>query len=151
MSVYIGIDPGKTGAIASIGQGRDGAIFLPMLGSNDVDVNGLATWFRMLPVGMVILEKAQAMPRQGVVSMFNYGDIYGQLKALLRLESYRYVEVSPSVWKRKMGLIGKDKSESIRIASQLFPNVDLKLKRDHNRAEALLLAEYGRREFTQTI
>lgn len=151
MSILIGIDPGINGGIAVVSHGIANGIDLPRLGQHDLDLDALQEWLthecsiRHGNVPMVILEKAHAMPKQGVVSVFNYGKVYGELWALCIIRGYRIHEVSPRVWKGKMGLRSKDKDDARRMAIQLFPEVDLKLKKDHHRAEALLLAEYGRR------
>lgn len=55
---------------------------------------------------------------------------------------------SPQRWKKEMMAdMGKDKDASRLRAIQLFPVVANRLdrKKDDGRAEALLLAEYGRR------
>jgi len=54
-----------------------------------------------------------------------------------------YTPVRPVVWKKAFSL-GKDKEASRLRAQQLFPAADLRRKKDHGRAEALLLAWYGR-------
>ena len=50
--------------------------------------------------------------------------------------------VRPGVWKRALAL-GKDKEASRLRAMQLYPGADLRRKKHHGRAEALLLASYG--------
>lgn len=65
----------------------------------------------------------------------------------LFLASRKYVveEPSPAVWKRRLGLSGKDKEASRLRALKLFPHCkDILRKRDHNRAEALLIAHFTR-------
>lgn len=64
---------------------------------------------------------------------------------LVALLGISYREVSPSVWKRGMGLDG-DKERSRALARSLWPAAPLGRKRDHGRAEALLLAEWLRRQ-----
>lgn len=53
--------------------------------------------------------------------------------------------VQPQTWKRYFGLIGKPKAASADTARGLFPLLAGELKRvkDHNRAESLLLAQWG--------
>jgi hypothetical protein len=66
------------------------------------------------------------------------------LKAL-----YIKVEVvAARTWQSNLGL-GKGKDASRNMASILFPDLAKHLTRvqDHNRADALLIAEYGRRSF----
>ncbi len=55
--------------------------------------------------------------------------------------------VSPRVWKKRMGLTTADKETSRAMAIRMFPLLakELARKGDDGRAEALLIAEYGRR------
>jgi crossover junction endodeoxyribonuclease RuvC len=92
-----------------------------------------------------VIEEAQAMPGQGVRSMFTIGVGFGVWLGLLATLDIPYTRVRPSVWKPSMGLRGQDKEAARLRAQQLFPQADLRHKRDHGKAEALLLAEYGRR------
>ncbi len=55
--------------------------------------------------------------------------------------------VTAAVWKRSMGL-DSSKPASLDKARLLFPTAELARVKDHNRAEACLLAEYSRRTFT---
>ena len=144
MGTYLGIDPGQTGALAII-QGPDMAntIDMPLLGGKYPDIDGMNS-FLWWPIDFAVIEKAQPMPKQGVTSSFNYGVGYGMLLAWLHTKGIPYKEVRPTAWKKYFGLIGKDKDESRRKAIQLFPWVDLKRKKDHGRAEALLLAAYAK-------
>jgi len=54
--------------------------------------------------------------------------------------------IKPADWKRIM-LLGRDKDDCRARAIELFPTLlsQLQMKKHHNRAEAILLAEYGRR------
>lgn len=72
--------------------------------------------------------------------MHSRGIIEGVLGAL----EIPYELVAPVSWKKFFGLIGASKDASRSIAIARFPTADLKLKKDVNKAEALLLAEYGR-------
>jgi hypothetical protein len=67
----------------------------------------------------------------------------------LFLMSKRYVllEPRPSVWKKEMKLVGTGKDTSLALAQKLFPKADLRLKKHHDRAEALLLASWARRQY----
>ncbi len=90
----------------------------------------------------VTLEESQAMPGQGVRSMFMIGVGFGVWLALLAALALPSTRVRPAIWKRALGL-GKDKEASRLRAMQLFPGADLRRQKDHGRAEALLLAWYG--------
>lgn len=98
------------------------------------------------------LESVNAFPGQGVTSMFSLGRGLGIWEGVLAALNIPYTKVLPQVWKRTM-LGGKTKQakESSRLrAQQLFPSADLSRKRDHGRAEALLIAEWGRSAFRAT-
>lgn len=97
-----------------------------------------------------LLEKVHAMPKQGVTSMFNFGENYGYIQGLLEANSIPYEFVTPQKWKKEFG-VTSDKNTSIEVCKRLFPNVNLKRtercrKYDDGFAEAVLIAEYCRRK-----
>jgi hypothetical protein len=74
------------------------------------------------------------------------GVAYGMWQLFLRSKEYATVEeFAPNDWKRDFQLTNKDKDASRLKAKGLFPLAPLARKGDHNRAEALLLAECLRR------
>lgn len=151
---YIGIDPGITGAVAilrSTGSPKASALFdIPINEVGRVDAYALACEIENLSHArrQFVVEKSQSMPKQGVRSTFNYGFTYGAIIATIEAKfSWSDVhEIRPAEWKKYFDL-GRGKYESLELARELFPESGelLKRKKDHNRAEALLLAEYGRR------
>ncbi|HBH48588.1 MAG TPA: hypothetical protein DDX98_08100 [Bacteroidales bacterium] len=157
--IYCGIDPGKKGAISLITDvGAFGVWDMPLHDNGEIDVIELAKILKKRP-NIVYIEKAQAMPKQGVSSTFNYGKGYGKVLGLLELLGLPFEEIRPTVWKKAMGLSKMPKAESVKLAGQLFHGADLKTKRGRlldGRAEALLLAEYCCRycdpkAFTHTV
>jgi len=68
------------------------------------------------------------------------GRRYGLWLGILAALSLPYTSVRPGVWKRSIGLSGKDKEQARARAIQLFPGADLRRKRAEGRAEALLIA-----------
>jgi hypothetical protein len=90
------------------------------------------------------IEHVGVLPGEGVVSAFGFGVGFGIWKGLLGGFQIDNEEVHPAVWKRALNL-SSDKIESLELARSLYPQVagQLKRKKDHNRAEALLLAYYG--------
>jgi crossover junction endodeoxyribonuclease RuvC len=97
----------------------------------------------------IIVERSQAMPGQGVSSTFCIGVVLGSLLAACQRIAVPLDLVTASAWKGAMGL-GSDKAASLDKARLLFPTAELDRKKDHNRAEALILAEYSRRTFTRS-
>lgn len=142
--IYIGIDPGKSGAMAIIFDGMDETILTPF------DEREYAHLLRELnsQIAKACLEHVTAMPKQGVTSMFNFGQNFGYIKGLLEAFQIPYELVRPQKWKKEFGI--SDKNSSVECCKRLFPGVDLRRtercrKDDDGLAEALLMAEYARR------
>lgn len=97
---------------------------------------------------MAVLENVHSMPKQGVASSFCFGEGKGMWEGILAAYNIPVEMVSPQRWKKSMmDGQGKDKSAARFKAMSLFPNKSeqLKLVKHDGRAEALLMAEYGRR------
>ena len=138
--LIIGIDPGVTGAVAFLGFDT----VVHDMPPNPRDLAELLFPFDRRD--RAIVEQAQAMPKQGVSSTFKTGYGYGVIIGVLASLGIPYETVTPSVWKRAMGLQGKDKDASRSLARCYWPDAPLSRVKDHGRAEALLIAEYGRRK-----
>lgn len=143
--IYIGIDPGKKGALAIIFGGMDKTVLVPFSGNDYIiflkNISGN-------PV-KACLEHVGAMRGQGVTSMFNFGQNFGYIRGLLEAFEIPYELVRPKKWKKEFSITG-DKNSSIEVCKRLFPSVDLRRserckKDDDGLAEALLMAEYARR------
>lgn len=80
----------------------------------------------------------------GAQSSFNFGDGFGQVKAAFRLLGLKPELVEARTWKRSLGLIGLEKDDARLSAIRMFPVAEpmLRRKKDHGRADALLLAAY---------
>jgi crossover junction endodeoxyribonuclease RuvC len=90
-----------------------------------------------------VVERVASMPKQGVASTFKFGMATGIIHGVLAACDVPVHLVTPSVWKRGMGLIGADKEASRALALRLFPQVTgLDRKMDHGRAEALLMGHW---------
>jgi len=156
---FLGIDPGISGAVALLGS--DGSVRFwntPSIktgGKRDYDGMHMqeilleAISYVEEPLGLHLhayIERAQAMPKQGTTSMFNYGKGYGLWLGLLIGIGIPHTLVSPRRWKMAMMAdMAKDKGASLLRAKQLFPQCasQLQLVKDHDKAEALLIAAYG--------
>lgn len=99
-----------------------------------------------------VVEKVHARPNDGAVQAFAFGKGYGALLLAVEAHGYELHEPTPAVWKRHFGLSGHKnltqgqvKEMSRALALKRFPAAAdlLKRKKDHNRAEAALLALYG--------
>ncbi len=152
--LYVGIDPGKAGAVAAIRGNKvlatchtstlvDGKEYRPAAMKEALvkAVEGSLT-----SNICVTIEKSRAMPGQGVVSMFSFGYGFGLWVGIVTALGWTYQLVGSNTWKRRMLMdLGKDKGASIIAAERLFPTWVAGKKKDEAIAEALLLAEYGRR------
>lgn len=147
--IAIGIDPGKSGALAVmyIDENNEPIRYkvIPFDAAEYRDI--LATCVDSRVVCCV--EKVGAMPGQGVVSMFNFGHNLGLIEGLLQAYKIPYQLVPPQKWKKEFSLSG-DKQASIDVCKKLFPHINLLptprcRKENDGMAEALLMAEYARR------
>jgi hypothetical protein len=94
---------------------------------------------------VVVVEKVHSMPKQGVSSTFKFGMAFGGALGLSKRFKSDVVMVTPQVWKKSLKLTHA-KLESLDMARNLFPNAPLHLKKHHGRAEALLIADWYRRQ-----
>lgn len=142
--IYVGIDPGKNGALACITEDAvsvvkfDEADYRAILGA----VSGKKA--------VCALEHVGAMPGQGVTSMFHFGENFGYIRGLLEANGIAYELVRPQKWKKEFSVTG-EKNTSVAVCKRLFPNLSLLptdkcRKESDGMAEAVLLAEYARRK-----
>jgi crossover junction endodeoxyribonuclease RuvC len=126
--------------------------------TTQLDFVKLAELFQMLLDATFFIEKVNAMPKQGVVSMFNFGQQIGALRALLHANRIPHHEVTPQAWQKVMhegAPAGQDpKQRSLIIARRLFPAINLVREGrkfpDEGFIDALLIADYGRRKLETT-
>lgn len=151
--LVIGIDPGLQGAIAVLHDGRFvDVIDMPTIGRGKkgrLTTNGdrVAEYIRGHTADIngayvhAAIEQAQVMPGQGGSSGFNYGTSFGVLLGVIATLRIPRTMVMPAKWKRDFGL-NSDKEASRGLAAERFPDAPLARKRDHGRAEAILLAHW---------
>lgn len=194
--LYVGIDPGVTGAIGFVfvsrvnrktkGQLIGMAIDIPTTDPPktkkrqlktkkrrkhkrpEFDLENIRRIFSLLRcpgnalawTPLVYLEKGQTFGNVQRFTAFQNNNSGGTFKRETPMTAYRvgwatgmwplyfreidlhYEMKAPNSWKKKMDLTS-DKEECRAYARQLFPMVELNRKKDHNRAEALLLAYHA--------
>jgi crossover junction endodeoxyribonuclease RuvC len=153
-NLTIGIDPGLSGALAILSA--DGSLELvadlPIVRDRSLAwIDGSALQSALLDAiagrpSRAVVERVSAMPKQGVSSSFQFGVGFGSILSVLQAMHIPIEFVTPVVWKRSYGL-SKDKHASLHKARLMFPTAELHLAKHDGRAEALLIAEYGRRTF----
>ena len=151
----LGIDPGVRGGLAIVRVDNNGAalqliaaIDIPVIGvkaKERVDVLAIRTWIEMHKPDHAVIERAQAMPKQGASSGFKYGRAVGAIEAAIALCGVPLEIVEPMAWKKFHGLRGGEKELSRLRALMLFPTAHTLLarKKDHGKAEAALIALAG--------
>lgn len=157
----IGIDPGLSGAIAVVnGDGNDliGVYDMPTLqvsykgkARTELDNYALTDMLRLIVQqaggageARAIIEKVGPMPKQGVTSIFRFGQSYGAVEAAVAATGIRTSYVTPVVWKRYYSL-SRSKGVSRSYAKRLWPGHGeiFKLVKHDGRAEAALIAKWG--------
>ena len=152
---YLGIDPGLTGAAALMNENQlVEVIDLPVMTvgkgegrvKNQINAAALAMELRRLVVVpgalTVAIEKVGAMPDQGIAGVFSFGDTVGCIRGVVATLGYPIEWVTPQQWKKHFK-IPREKDVARSVAINLFPGAPLTRKKDHNRAEAMLLARYA--------
>lgn len=151
--MFLGIDPGITGGIAILDSG--GRLLLaesmpvmpaPQAGKRWVDPSALARLIRGVAGPHIrvygAIEHVGAMPSQGVVSVFSFGQTFGTLLGTLGAMSIGYELVRPQAWKKYHG-ISADKSAALGLCARRWPSLNLR-KTDDGIAEAILIADWQR-------
>lgn len=163
----LGIDAGLSSGAAAV-YGYDGNTKLPALlaitdlptrgddSAKRIDVTKFRMWLMRHDPDFAFVENANAMPAipdangvrrgMGAGTMARYMRAAGATEACVELCGIDWVAVQPGVWKKKLGLAGPNKGNSVELARMLFPEraaTWFKFKKSHNLAEASLLALYG--------
>lgn len=148
-SVICGIDPGLTGAVAFIGAIPAIVYDMPIVRVHSkgyVDGLVLRNWFVEHRPNLIVIEMQGVRPGQGISSsgqiMLGYGGI---VSVALSMNCAVELVAAPS-WKRKFGLLNKDKDACRLLMLKRFPELadGLRRKKDHGRADGLAIAEYGK-------
>ena len=151
MALLIGIDPGVSGAIAVVGDGRVACRDMPtmeMNGKRRVCPAGLRDALQAIrheghSVEMVILEHVQGVQGTGATSAFTFGRSFGVVEGVLAGLFLRHTLVRPQVWTKALG-VSRDKGSHRLAASRLWPqHADLFARvKDDGRADAALLCHW---------
>jgi len=154
--LIIGIDPGISGSICFLEDGRIlDVVEMPTMAEgkkNKRQVNGSQIYNEISKKInkiekqniRVVIEQVSAMPGQGVTSMFNFGQSFGILKGICSAMLLPMYFVRPAKWKKYFGLINSEKDASRTRAIEMFPQFSSQLskKKDSNKADAILIASF---------
>ncbi len=188
--IYIGIDPGQTGAVAIIDDGNVSVFDAPLkkvekTGKKDYDIAAMAAILKPYANQKVtiIIEAVFAMSQQGVTSMFNFGRGKGLWEGIAWAYGFNVHMVSPQTWKKgyvelapptkdpnkpkdKKPETTKEKAEAAKqkrltkalakekartLAGTFYPLLKDRFKtvNSDGRAEAVLIARYAEKHYTE--
>ena len=152
--IIIGIDPGVSGAICILENKKVIDVFdMPTMidgKKNKKQVNGsqltniIKERLNSNKEVIVVVEHVNAMPGQGVTSMFNFGQSFGVIKGICAAMQLPIFFVRPAKWKKHFELINTQKDASRTKAIEMFPKISsiLSKKKDSNKADAILIASF---------
>ncbi|XP_045826806.1 Holliday junction resolvase MOC1, chloroplastic [Trifolium pratense] len=159
---FLGIDPDVSGAVALLkihdsvcsAQVFDSPHVQLLVGKTTrkrLNANSIVQLVRSFdaPAGTTAyIEQSIPFPKDGKQGWWSGGFGYGLWIGILVSSGFTVVPVPSFTWKAKFELSGSktSKDDSRKLASQLFPSLSslLTRKKDHGRAEALLIAAYGK-------
>ena len=149
-----GIDPGLSGAIAVLeNEVVLDIIDLPVMAEgkkNKRQLNSaqlsqyMSKNVENIHKTSVVVEQVNAMPGQGVTSMFNFGQTFGAIKGISATLKLPIYFVRPSKWKKHFHLINSSKDASRTKAIEIYPSLAEKLskKKDVNKSDAILIGRF---------
>ena len=150
----IGIDPGLSGAIAILENNKVLNIFdMPVMSEGKKNKRQLnsAQLVKIIKRNIlnskevvVVVEQVNAMPGQGVTSMFNFGQTFGAIKGIAAALELPIFFVRPAKWKKHFELINSSKDASRTKAIEMYPALSdqLSKKKDVNKSDAILIARF---------
>tara|TARA_Y100001968_G_C19241580_1_gene659704 strand:+ start:337 stop:891 length:555 start_codon:yes stop_codon:yes gene_type:complete len=155
--IFIGIDPGKNGGVAVLNEIMDGdpvICFRCPKNPRDMAFSLMSTIPTNVPYDdvIVLIEFVHAMPMNGVVSMFSFGQNLGQWEGILGSLELDPIYAGPRTWMShydcKPRMDKKDRKRYLRgIAEELFPNI----KMTFNISDALLIANYNKETYYKKL
>ena len=152
--IVVGIDPGLSGAIAILENNKVLNIFdMPVMAEGKKNKRQLNSAQLVSIIKnntkpdveiAVVVEQVNAMPGQGVTSMFNFGQTFGAIKGVCAALELPIFFVRPSKWKKHFELINSSKDSSRTKAIEMYPLLsdDLSKKKDVNKSDAILIARF---------
>ena len=133
----IGIDPGLSGAIAVLEDIKVLNLFeMPVMAEGKKNKRQLnsAQLVNIIKENTngdeeiaVIVEQVNAMPGQGVTSMFNFGQTFGAIKGVCAALGLPIFFVRPSKWKKYFELINSSKDASRTKVIEMYPSFSKQL------------------------
>jgi hypothetical protein len=150
MATIIGIDPGLSGGFAIL-YANVSPLTCKMPETESDLLDHLEAAAVITGPVYAFVEKVNAGPKMGSSAAFKFGQNVGCIRMAVLAAGIRLEYVTPQKWQKEFGLIvkgrglGQDdtskKNRNKARAQELFPGTKI----THAIADALLIAEYGRR------
>lgn len=150
--VTVGIDPGKGGCLCILQNNTPNFYDWPKDDNIGIYFEILGNVLKGFDIKLAVLEKVHAMPKQGVKSMFSFGENFGMWKAFLAITQTSHLIIPPQQWMK--GLVTKSDGATTKIAVQnvatrLFPEFKSDLFGSRGgykdgRGDSLLMAVHAR-------
>ena len=150
----IGIDPGLSGGIAILENNKVKELFdMPVMADGKKNKRQLNSALlaqlvkeniKDIENTIMVVEQVNAMPGQGVTSMFNFGQTFGAIKGICAALNLPIFFVRPAKWKKHFELINSSKDASRTKVIEMYPSIAEKLsrKKDVNKSDAILIARF---------
>ena len=152
--IIIGIDPGLSGAIAVLENHIVKKIFdMPVMSEGKKNKRQLnsAQLVELIKQNIknkeetaIVVEQVNAMPGQGVTSMFNFGQTFGAIKGICAALGLPIFFVRTTKRKKHFELINSSKDASRTKVIEMYPSISNQLskKKDVNKSDAILIARF---------
>ena len=151
--MIVGVDPGKTGSLILMNEdgqvvdladfttvkvGKKTKLAIPLV-ANYVRFN----WLKNLRC--VYVEQVGVMPKQGIVSAFDFGFSTGVAHGIFAAHGIRIETITPQAWKKATGLLKTEKDAARFWAMNKWPRQANWFERvkDSGRADAAAIAWAG--------
>lgn len=156
MRKILGIDPGVDGGLSIIDEQFNLIACIPTPTikfdgkKRRVDPRPVFDFIALHAPELAIVELVGARPRQGVVSMFNFGDAFGTVRAVAECLCPEVRYARPQEWRGHQSLTGLSKEQIAEVAFEVFraeaiygkPRAGKRAVRD-GISDSLMIAKYG--------
>ena len=149
-TVYVGIDPGKSGGICFLVPIKGSTLYAAMTYKCPNTLMDMAQLLTYPPIEnlppkftlVCLLERVHSMPMQGVKSVWTFAENYGTWLGILATIPLAYDLIIPNKWMMYYGpkpKAKKDRKHHLKaIAQRLYPEAYITLAT----ADAILIAHY---------
>lgn len=163
--IFLGIDPGASGAMCGLQIKPDGSnniIFLDNKTNNVVEKNAWLTRLSLSTVSMCMIENVHSIPGAAAKASFNFGWNVGELHTLLALQPFGFDLVTPKTWQKAVGVYvpaqfkgaerkKRTKNHVAEICERLYPGCPIRGSKGgllDGRSDALAICHYARLKYS---